>query len=227
MTYLMFDIAIAALLLFAVWRGYQRGFVLTLCGFLAIFVALIGASVVSSAMAEPVSRTIQPIVEQHIQQLLDEQLPEGGLSVDAEDLPAIPLQEALDLLKNSDLYKGFANAFQEAVDSGMVAATASAARVIADYVAKQIAQIVLFLIAFVLILIVWFFISHALDLAFHLPVLSTLNRWSGAVLGLAKGALLVYIACWLLKDSVIPREAIGSTYLLNLFCTTTLQSLLS
>ena len=35
MTYLMFDIAIAALLLFAVWRGYQRGFVLTLCGFLA------------------------------------------------------------------------------------------------------------------------------------------------------------------------------------------------
>ena len=40
-SYLIFDIIIAALLLLAAWRGYKKGFVLTLCGFLALFVAFI------------------------------------------------------------------------------------------------------------------------------------------------------------------------------------------
>ena len=43
MTYLILDLVIAALLAMAAWRGYRRGFVLTLCGFLAIFVAYVGA----------------------------------------------------------------------------------------------------------------------------------------------------------------------------------------
>ena len=47
MNYLIFDVIIALILLFALWRGYSRGFILTLCGFLAIFVAFIGATVIS------------------------------------------------------------------------------------------------------------------------------------------------------------------------------------
>ena len=44
MEYVLFDVVIAALLILAVVQGYKRGFVLTLCGFLAVFVALIGAA---------------------------------------------------------------------------------------------------------------------------------------------------------------------------------------
>ena len=234
MTYLIFDLVLVALLLFFVWRGYERGFILTLCGFLAIFVAFIGASVVSHILAEPVSRSIRPIVEQQLHQFFEEHvsadvsLPEvplpdfdfGGEAVDeALSNLEIPLQEALELLKDTRLYKGFADAFQNAVDSGMVSASADAARVIADYIARQLAQIVLFLIAFILILILWFFLSHALDLAFRLPVLSAINHWTGGFLGFFKGALLLFIACWLLKGSFIPQDAIQNTYLLNFFCT--------
>ena len=57
------------------------------------------------------------------------------------------------------------------------------------------------------------------DLAFRLPVLSALNHWSGAALGLLKGGALIFIACWLLRDSLIPPEAIQNTYLLKFFCT--------
>ena len=44
-------------------KGYRRGFVLTLCSLLAVFVAFIGATVISSQLARPMSRLIQPALE--------------------------------------------------------------------------------------------------------------------------------------------------------------------
>lgn len=245
MKYLFFDVMIAALLVLAVWRGYRRGLVLTLCGFLAIFVALIGASLVSSALAEPVSQAISPIIQSSIQQAVSEKLQgpadsaQGDDSVpdflqdptlqqpEEEPMADAPLEEILSLLRQSPLYRGFADAIQDAVDDGLVAATADATTIIADYISAQVARMVLFAVSFVLILILWFFLSHALDLAFKLPVLSTLNRWGGAALGLGRGALLIFVACWLLKGGFLPQEAIHNTYLLRLFCTATPLALLS
>ena len=66
MSYLVFDLLIGAVLLIALARGYSRGFVLTLCGFLAAFVAFIGASVLSNALAEPVAKVIEPMVVSRI-----------------------------------------------------------------------------------------------------------------------------------------------------------------
>ena len=243
MQYLIFDAVIALLLVLAVWRGYRTGFILTFCGFLAIFVALIGASVVSSVLAQPVSQAISPMIESSIQHAVEEklqspdafgsesdtQLPAWSSGQDAsQESPAsdLPLQEILDLLQESPLYRGFAGALQTAVDAGLVSATANATIVISEYIAGQVARMVLFVVSFVLILILWFFGSHALDLAFKLPVLSSLNRWGGGALGLFKGALLIYVACWLLKGSFLPQEAIQRTYLLRFFCTSSPLTLL-
>ena len=74
-------------------------------------------------------------------------------------------------------------------------------------------------VVFVLILAGWFVLSHALDLAFKLPVLSTLNQWSGAAVGLVKGGVLLFIACWLFRG-LIPQEAVDQSILLRFFCTT-------
>ena len=229
MTYLIFDAVIAALLLVALWRGYRKGFVLTLCGFLAIFVAFIGASLVSNMLAGPVSQAI-PMIESSIHQVVTDQvqtdasasLPaveDGSASVPDESSQEPSLEELLAELSQSKFFRGFADAIQKSIDQGLVAATANATRIISDYIARQIAQIVLFLVSFILILVLWYFLSHALDLAFRLPVLSTLNRWSGGILGLLKGALLVFIACQLLKGSFIPQQAMEQTYLLHFFCT--------
>lgn len=218
MTYLMYDLAIALILLFSLWRGYRKGFVLTLCGFLALFVAFIGASVLSDMLAEPMARSIQPIVEQHITQVMEEYSSTQLSDVLDEAAQELPLDEFLTCLKKSPIYRSFAQSIEAAADAGLVAASTNAARLVADYVAKQVARILLFTVAFVLILIVWSFLSHALDLAFRLPVLSTLNHWSGALLGLLEGFALLIIACWLLKDSFIPPDAVANTYLLGLLC---------
>ena len=226
MQYLIFDLIIAAALLFFLWRGYARGLILTLCGLLAIFVAFIGATLVSNAVAQPVADAIQPMVEHSLQHSVDSYYQytppaeESGSARDDSFLEELPLDEVLEALRDSPLYRGFVEAFQSTIGQEVAEATSHAVQAIADYIAVQIARTVIFLLAFVAILVVWFLLSHALDLVAKLPVLNGLNRWGGAIIGMIKGGLLVYIAVWLLRDLLIPPEAVGQTYLLRFFCTT-------
>ena len=223
MSYIVYDIGIAAVLLFFVWLGYRKGLVLTLCSLLAVFVALIGASFLSNALAEPVAKAVEPMVAARIQESLTEAIQstefvstDGGVAQSPED---VALASVIQHLKETELFQGFADAFQKAVENGVAEVTANAVQSLAHFVAVQIARMVIFAVAFFAILIAWSFLSHALDLVAKLPVLSTLNRWGGGAVGLVKGALVLFILCWLLRDSYLPPEAAEHTYLLKFFCT--------
>ena len=224
MDFWIFDLIVAIVLIVSVVQGYRKGFVLTLCGFLAVFVAFIGASILSDALAGPVSRAITPAVESGIQDTIGSYyqytppLSEGSTQEDSffQDLP---LEDALAALQDSALYRTLTQNFQQAVESGVETVAANAVQALAEYVAAQLTRMVLFLLSFVIILAGWFVLSHALDLAFRLPVLSTLNQWSGAVIGLIKGGVLLFIACWLFRG-LIPQEAVDQSVLLRFFCTT-------
>ena len=225
MNYIIYDIIIAAVLLFFLWRGYCKGFVLTLCSLLAVFVALIGASVLSNALAEPAAKAVEPVVAARIQESLAEAIQNTEfVSVDggvAEKPEEIALAGVIQHLKETELFQGFADAFQKAVDSGVAEVTANAAQALAHFAAVQIARIVIFVIAFFAVLIAWFFLSRALDLVTRLPVLNSVNRWGGGAIGLCKGALIVMIAAWLLQDSYLPRAAVEETFLLKFLCSVT------
>ena len=131
----------------------------------------------------------------------------------------ISIDELLEPLKESKAFQGFADAFQKAVDDGAADAAAHAAQALAHFAAVQIARTVIFAIAFFAVLIGWWFLSHALDLVAKLPVLSTVNAWGGGAVGLVKGALIVFIAVWLFRDSYIPPEAVEGSFLLKFFAT--------
>ncbi len=74
----------------------------------------------------------------------------------------------------------------------------------------------LFAVSFLLILLIWFLVGHALDLAFHLPILSVVNRVGGLILGLVKAALLVIVLVWLGQlAGLVPAEP--DTPVLSLF----------
>ena len=223
MTYLIYDLAVIAILaLFALW-GSRKGLVLTLCSLAAFFVALIGAAFLSNALAGPVAKAVEPAIERRIQESLTEAIKStefisvnGGVAERPEE---VALAGVIGHLKESHLFQGFADSFQRAVENGLAEATANAAKALAHFVALQLARIVIFIFAFFAILIGWLFLSHALDLVARLPVLSTVNRWGGAAAGLVKGALALFIAAWLLRDGYIPQEAVENTHLLNFFCT--------
>jgi len=209
-----FDILIAAIVVLAALRGKRRGFILTLCGFLAMFVAFLGASIISGLLAQPVAAMLRPVVEEAMSTILE--------SRSTADVPfvftEVSIMAVLGILDDVPLFGSIIENFQAALESGAVELVGSAAVAAAEYVAAQLAHILLFVLSFIAILIVWWVMSHALDLAFHLPGLNFLNRFGGLVLGFGQGLALCFILCWLLKDSYITPEAIDGSFLLPYFC---------
>lgn len=234
MNYLFLDLIVAAVLLLCLFQGYRRGFVLTLCGFLAVFVALFGASFVSSTLAEPISQMIRPGLEESLSQKFQQSVenydfdqPTGTDKAGISESFTEELDNLLGTLQDSPLYQSFRQALEHAIKDGVLSIAGDAAHSMAEYIALQIAKVVLFVLSFVLILILWRLLSHALNLACRLPVLSALNHWSGAIVGLLKGVVLLYIAAWLLKNSLLPPEVTDQTVLLRFFSSTNPFTLLA
>ena len=206
---ILIDLLAAAALLLCVIQGYRKGFVLTLCGFLALFVALIGAYFVADALAGPVSQLLLPLIQSRLSAAVSAQT---SAAADGVTLPAL-----LEALRSSEFYKQFVSAVENAVSEGIIAAAGGLISSTAAFIAARIAWLVLYVLSFAVILFLWFLLSRALDLAFRLPVLSGLNHWSGAVLGLIKGVVVVYAAVWLLKDSLLTPETANQTHLVRFF----------
>lgn len=226
------DAAVLAVLIFCAWRGAARGFVLTLCGLLAAVVAFCGAFWISDHFAQPVSEMLQPYVQVHVETLLTDAAeqtkdaaqtaPSPGLSIPgvAPDEPeaSFSLEDVLEALGDSALFSGLLQSVSDAIDEGVLTVVTTAAAAVAAFLSYQLARSGLFLLSFVVILLVWWLLSHALDLAFRLPVLRTLNKTGGLLLGLVKGALILLVACWAVRVfDLVPAQTAAQTYLFRYF----------
>ena len=133
------------------------------------------------------------------------------------------------MLRDMGLYEALIDQVDRAVESGMTHIAASAAAKVAAAIAQSVAYLLIFLICFFLISIAWLLLSHALDLVARLPGLHFLNRTGGAVFGLIQGALILFVAAWILQysGSVIPEALVEQTHLLKFFLRTTPAQLLA
>ena len=209
---IVIDLILAAILVLFIWLGSRKGFILTLCSLVAVIVALVGANLISDAMAPKVADAIQPRLERSIQESLEQK----ALEVSAQD--GLGAAEVLAALREKGgLYEWAADSLEEALKSAPVGdAIAHQAAAAATAVAEQLARGVLFSVAFLVILVAWFFLSHALDLVAKLPGLSTLNQTLGGILGLVKGLLILWLLSWILGPltGVIAAETVAQTHLL-------------
>lgn len=225
MPFVLFDIAILAILLVFLWRGASKGFILSLCGLLAVVVAFVGASFLASSLAPRVGAALEPKFAAAIEEQLQKQFqPAGAPAVPGEEQASeeYPLQDVLSVLKDMGLYEDLINTVDKAVRDGMADVAANAAAAVAAAIAQSVAYMVLFLLGFIVILLLWTILSHALDLVTRLPGLNTLNKTGGALIGLLKGCIFLFVAAWLLRFSgnLIPEEAVARTTLLKFFMTT-------
>ena len=193
MTFL-YDIIIVLILAFFAWRGAKKGLILSLCALIGIVLAFFGARFVSAEFHEPVADIIEPPIYQSI--LGMEKNDQEKAAINAVD--TYSLDELLDMIKNSDLYDGLLGFLEDAVDSEAIQGEGNAAaKALAGYLATVIAKAALFSITFLVIVFVWFLLSHLLDLTFKLPGLSAVNLVGGLVLGLVKAVLLVVVLVWI------------------------------
>ena len=207
---ILFDVLIVASLLFFTFRGAKKGFVLTLCSLVAVLVAIIGANIVADLATPVVAKAIEPTIQQTIQETLEQQFAHGTVGA----------QEALTALRDKGgFYLWIADALKDVdVDQLGVAvlpALSHHAAQAATIAAAQLARGIIFIIAFVLISIAWWILSHTLDLVTKLPVLDTLNSGLGGGIGLVKGVVIAYVAVWCLYSlsGYVSPEVMERTYL--------------
>lgn len=195
----LFDAAIIVILAFFAWRGAKRGLVLMLCSLLGIFVAFFGARFLSAAFYEPVANIVEPVIYQSITDIRSDDNQTAAHDASSQKQDTYALEKLLTSMKESELFTGFSEFLDNAVSDNQVEQVegGSAAKAVSRYLSLLVARVILFAAAFLLILLIWFLLGRALDLTFHLPVLSTLNRVGGLAFGLAKAVLLVVVLVWL------------------------------
>ena len=218
---LMFDVVIVLLLALFAWRGAVKGLVLSLCGLAAVFVAFFAAQIISDMFCEPVAGIIRPVITQSIEDAAQglENIPVGG------EQHAYTVGDLLDYIKENEQFQSLADFIRQAVPAD-VKVQGSPVNALADYISKGIAKVALFATVFIGAQIAWFLVSHALDFAAKLPVLSQMNAVGGLVFGLVKGVLLIIVLVWLGQVSgVVPAEP--DSPILTLFTVEGLNELLA
>lgn len=194
---LILDLILVAVVLLFAWLGGRRGLILSFCSLVAVVVGLIGGSLLADYLTPPLTEQIAPMV----QGFVEEQLTSGALA-----------------LTGGDGFLGrIAGELYASRDWVLSATTFTYELALA--LTRAVLRPILFLIAFVVVLILWYFLSHALDLVAHLPLLSTLNAAGGFLFGAVKGGLLLMVAALLIrhfKPDLIPDAALEASRVLKL-----------
>ena len=230
-TPVIIDIVVAAVLLgFAVYGG-KRGLFRALSGLLAVVVALVGAGIIAATFTAPVTKLVTPLIAERIEEKVENamavqaagsgvQMPEA----DTEDLSAV--RELLAILGLDDELRGqLAQEVQDKVrDTG-----ASIAAAVVESMARSFIYGPLYILSFAALLLMMHVLIGAMDLVLKLPLLRGLNTLGGAAVGLVEGALLLFLAVWVLQRLGVSfeTEALAEAHILRIFTANTPLSVLS
>lgn len=183
-------IVVAVLAAFAIvgaWRGLLR----TLAGLLVLVLALAGAGMIAAALSAPAAKLIAPAIEKRIETHLDEAIRER-----AGPEESLPLAELLDLLGVDQVRRDALadRAERQARDTG-----ASLVAALIESLAQSVLYGLLYLLSFLLLSLALHLLVRMLDAVLRLPGLHGLNAVGGGLVGLAEGALLLFLAVWVLR----------------------------
>lgn len=206
---LIFDIAIAALLLLSLIVGARRGFLSSLLSVAILAAALLGSGILASTLADPVTQWVTPRVEQYMLDRLT-----GGHSQEAVSAAAASDSAALGQLVDFDAITGVARrAMDSAVEAGRNLLEGAVTGMI-----HSLAYGVVFLLSFLVLTLLLRLITSPLHLAARAPVLGTLNRLAGGALGLCMGLLAMFAAASILQwTALVDADTLRQTYLLRYF----------
>ena len=230
-TPVIIDIVVAAVLLgFAVYGG-KRGLFRALSGLLAVVVALVGAGIIAATFTTPVTKIVTPLIAGHIEEKVENamavQSADSGVQMpeaDTEDPSAI--QDLLAILGLDDEVRSrLAEEVQEKVrDTG-----ASIAAAVVESMARSLIYGTLYILSFAVLLLLMKVLIGAMDLVLKLPLLRGLNTLGGAAVGLVEGALLLFLAVWVLRRLGVSfeSEALAEAHILRIFTANTPLGVLS
>ena len=228
-TPVIIDMIAAAVLIAAAAWGAHRGLFRALAGLAVVIVALVGAAVIANALAAPAARLVTPLIRESIETRVDEAMAQQSQEVQMpeEDVDeGFAIEDLLALMGlDEDVRNSLASQTQEKIqDTGI-----SLAMAVVESLAQSILYAALFLVSFVGLTILLKLLIRAMDLVLQLPGLHLVNSLGGAVIGLIEGALVLFLAIWVLRRFGVSFETdtVSATHILKFFATHTPLSALS
>lgn len=222
-TAVIIDITVAVVLLAFLISGAHRGLFRTVAGVAAVIAALVGASYAADYLTPVVEQYAQPYLEQRVQNRVES-------SVKTEQ--AATGTQTPDLLQTMGLLRldpDASGVVEKAAKEKLKEAGTSVQTAIEESFAETILHTALFALSFFVLLFLLKLLIHALNLVLKLPGLNFLNRLGGAALGVLEGALLLFLAIWVMRRFGVSFETknVEDTILLRFFTTNTPLSVLS
>lgn len=170
------------------WKGLLR----TLAGLLVVVLSLAGAGIIASALSAPAAKLVVPMIEKRIESRLDEAIQEREPLMDE----SLPLEELLDLL---GVDQALREALTDRAEKSVRDTGATLAAALVESLAQSVLYGVLYILSFLLLSFALHLLVRMLDTVLKLPGLHGLNAVGGGLLGLAEGALLLFLAVWALR----------------------------
>ena len=228
-TPVIIDMIAAAVLIAAAAWGAHRGLFRALAGLAVVIVALVGAAVIANALAAPAARLVTPLIRESIETRVDEAMAQQSQEVQMpeEDVDeGFAIEDLLALMGlDEDVRNSLASQTQEKIqDTGV-----SLVMAVVESLAQSILYAALFLVSFVGLTILLKLLIRAMDLVLQLPGLHLVNSLGGGLIGLAEGALALFLAIWVLRRFGVSFETdtVSATHILRFFATHTPLSALS
>lgn len=186
-------IAVAVLASFGIY-GVWKGLLRTLAGLLVVVLSLVGAGIVASALSAPAAKLVVPILEKRIESRLDEAVREQRPEPSPGE--SLPLEELLDLLGVDQARR---EALTERAEKNVRDTGATLAAALIESLAQSVLYGLLYILSFLLLSLALHLLVRMLDAVLKLPGLHGLNAVGGGLVGLAEGALLLFLAVWALR----------------------------
>jgi len=217
------DLGILIILALCAWGGFRRGLIRTVYRLVSFFIAIFLAYQLHPHVAYYLRETpLFPMISDGISRALNFEavFHEHAVARGAEIIDTLPIPGGMRALLHT----------YNTPDMFQFLQVATIEDYIAGFFANMIINAIAILLVFVIALIALSLIGYALDIVGMLPVIRTLNRAGGLILGVVMGAILVWISLLvvtlffatgayqsvydLLQDSMIARWLFDNEFLL-------------
>lgn len=234
----LLDLVIVLFIPLMAYRGYRRGAVVSVCSFLTVIVAFVGATVLSNNLCDSVGRLLQPVIKEVIVEELESRLQFENILVEAppevitnnpitvpEDAQVqkqeyVTMTRALSILEASvamEKIEGFIVMAKETLIRYEDQYVGSVADIISTVLGREIARVGIFIISFLFLSAMWLLFSRILVALFKFPGLAEINGIVGGSMGFLSGVLLVCVFAWATGGTVIPWDGVNKTMLYEFF----------
>lgn len=228
-TPVIIDITVAAVLVGFVIYGGSRGLVRSLAGLVAAVIALVGAGIAAATFTPPAAEYVTPLIAEKIEERVEEAV---ASRTDEVQMPEVEVAEDLsvgELLALLGLDEEVRGQLSEQAETAMRDTGASVVEAVVESVAYSFIYGALYILVFLLLLLLVHVLIGAMDLVMKLPGLNLLNALGGALVGLVEGALLLFLAVWVLRRLGVSfeTEALAEAHILRIFAANTPLGVLS